>query len=861
MQTNRYPGPGPDVAREGLLSVRWRFQTLEAVRARPVMAGSTVYVGSNDDHLYALDARTGAERWHADAGGSVTYAPTVANDFVVAATRNETVSAYDTATGQVQWTFRDTGRRFSSPVSVGSTLLVSGVTGRFLDEQSRLYALDAATGEERWQHDLGGAFQKSPAVSNGFAITLCDMDSDEGICALDIRTGAERWRYPLDHVKERPIATDSLIFVRADEIIALDARTGTERWRFEEVARRSPRMAVDEVSLFAFCRQDYSSGLCAIDRTTGTVQWYREIPVWSVGPMVSDEAVYLMQDLAGDSGVKVEARQKDSGRLRWRARVHEAREPSSFAIAERLLVVGFRDGSVRALTGSDDSRPGDSGPQRHTSLSAVPPAPRVTISAPASDWPIDTIHYSRDSFFSVNAQPLSAIDTLMSDLAPGITRAYPLRTSDAPSSAAQSDDATSSHTDADSENTYAFFAPTDGVEERAVQAYNEKQDSLQEIEERENIYLGDQPPPPPYDSGPVYMLTLNAEGVLQTVQTVRSGTDSTGQSVYVPSGSDFGHAVAGLGDIDGNGVPDLAVGAPGIGEFAPRDRPQGPYEEPGGFYVLFLHADGTARQIRQHTVRSTDFDGSPGAGASIGTSLAPLGDLDGDGVPDVAVGGERAVWVLFLTREGEVRESRVLTHGRNGLRLREGSAAPSWLSGVGPLTSGDFDGNGQQELAFVCTPINARWSSRGVCGEGEVVILFLHPDGTVQRTHTLPLDSTRTGSDSLTISSVRSLSAAPLDEDGADALLISVAVTGPGSEQVERQMLRADYRSSDPFSLSQLRMVVPSDDPTASPVEYTGAGSVLPLVPLPDLNSDGRREWMRSTPEGLRVVFSADPGK
>jgi outer membrane protein assembly factor BamB len=46
------------------------------------VAHGVVYVGSNDSHLYAVDAKTGREKWKFKTGGKVLSSPAVANGVV-----------------------------------------------------------------------------------------------------------------------------------------------------------------------------------------------------------------------------------------------------------------------------------------------------------------------------------------------------------------------------------------------------------------------------------------------------------------------------------------------------------------------------------------------------------------------------------------------------------------------------------------------------------------------------------------------------------------------------------------------------------------------------------------------------------
>src|SRR5215469_10619362 len=50
------------------LEVLWKFSTKDAIEGAPAIDRGVVYVGSYDEHLYALDLETGKEKWKYKAG-------------------------------------------------------------------------------------------------------------------------------------------------------------------------------------------------------------------------------------------------------------------------------------------------------------------------------------------------------------------------------------------------------------------------------------------------------------------------------------------------------------------------------------------------------------------------------------------------------------------------------------------------------------------------------------------------------------------------------------------------------------------------------------------------------------------------
>ena len=108
----------------------WEFETRGDVDSSPVVAGDAVYVGSDDNKVYALDAATGAKRWVFKTSGDVDSSPVVAGSVVYVASYDKKVYALDAATGAKRWEFKTGDWVRSSPAVAGGAVYVESKDGK-----------------------------------------------------------------------------------------------------------------------------------------------------------------------------------------------------------------------------------------------------------------------------------------------------------------------------------------------------------------------------------------------------------------------------------------------------------------------------------------------------------------------------------------------------------------------------------------------------------------------------------------------------------------------------------------------------------------------------------------------------------
>ncbi len=226
----------------------------------------------------------------------------------------------------------------------------------------------------------------------------------------------------------------------------------------------------------------------------------------------------------------------------------------------------------------------------------------------------------------------------------------------------------------------------------------------------------------PWDSttgqfrGAVRVLFMNQDGSVKSSSKI---AHSLGGGPALPNDSNFGLSVTSIGDLDGNGVSELAVGAPGTWEY-------------GKVFVLFMNANGTASRS---TELASGINGIPllSGYKSFGTSVASIGDLNGDSIPDLAIGDSKdkgsnfysgAVYICMMNADGTVKESVRIAHGVNG-----GPVLPQdEYFGTSVALVGDVDGDGISDIAVGAVGESGPTGYRS----GAVFVLMMTTEGKVR---------------------------------------------------------------------------------------------------------------------------------
>jgi len=212
-----------DVLPSGTL--KWTFTTGEPVHSSPTVVEGTVYIGSRDRKLYALDAETGELRWEFHAGSWVESSPIVVDGVVYFGSNDGNIYALDAETGSELWSFATKYAVRSSPAFADGTIYIGS-------DDYYLYAVDAETGTGIWRADLGNIVYSSPVVTQGLVVvgafdgTIHSFNANNGKLRLKFDTKAGL-------VVSSPAVKDGIVYCSNSQgsLYAIDPKA--RNWPFE----------------------------------------------------------------------------------------------------------------------------------------------------------------------------------------------------------------------------------------------------------------------------------------------------------------------------------------------------------------------------------------------------------------------------------------------------------------------------------------------------------------------------------------------------------------------------------------------------------------------------------------------------
>lgn len=323
------------------ITLEWVFSTHGEVNPSPAVADDTVFIGSDDGYVYAIDANTGSGNWAFETGGRVHSSPAVADGTVFIGSGDGYIYALNANTGATEWKFKTNSWVMSSPTVVNGTVWVCDTDGGF-------YAIDINSGSGKLVFQADGEVVSSPAVVNNTAffgdsvgkIYGIDLSSKDVVAGIDTDAG----------VYSSPAVADGTVIVgnNDDIVYGFDANTSRQQWEFhlssgwlsDAHVESSPAVA-NGIAYFG----SVNNTIYGVDISTGSQRWaFQTEDCVDCSPAVADGVVYI-----GSNDNHLYALDADTGSGMWKYQTG-GEVYSSPAVVDGTVFFGSYDSGVYALS-------------------------------------------------------------------------------------------------------------------------------------------------------------------------------------------------------------------------------------------------------------------------------------------------------------------------------------------------------------------------------------------------------------------------------------------------------------------------------------------------------------------------------
>lgn len=186
----------------------WTYTTEFPVISSVSIANETLYA-ADFSRLYALDLKTGQERWRFDHGQLALYFAPILVEDEVAIAGYDTIYLLDRNTGKVVWS-----KRFDDTQVIPAGASEDAI---YVKSTNRFWALDRISGNVRWNYAATN-FVSLPAITRDQIYVVTRSDGGSQIRALAQADGQELWRVDQAGLTNAaPVVAGGRLYARTSE--------------------------------------------------------------------------------------------------------------------------------------------------------------------------------------------------------------------------------------------------------------------------------------------------------------------------------------------------------------------------------------------------------------------------------------------------------------------------------------------------------------------------------------------------------------------------------------------------------------------------------------------------------------------
>ena len=265
----------------------------------------TVYIGTENGAIVAMDAATGETKWSQSVEGEIISAPVVSENVLVVNTGAGTLFGLNVDNGEQLWINESdvpplTLRGISSPIAANGGTIVGTPTGKVQVNiiDSGLVAWETAITKPSGATELERIVDVdvTPLLYGGIVYAISYNGT---LAAIELRSGRVIWKREYGSYRDISMQGNTLYVVDNNSVIyGLDRRNGVELWSQSSLKKRSLTQA-EPVGDYLVVGDKWGF-LHWVDQSSGKI-----VARYDLGGDDEDESVYVAPIVVGDNIIAI----------------------------------------------------------------------------------------------------------------------------------------------------------------------------------------------------------------------------------------------------------------------------------------------------------------------------------------------------------------------------------------------------------------------------------------------------------------------------------------------------------------------------------------------------------------------------
>jgi outer membrane protein assembly factor BamB len=322
-------------------TLAWTFATKDEILSSPAVVDGTVFIGSTDNSVYAIDQATGSKRWSYPTQDMVEAPALVLDGRVYIGSSDGFLYALDAKTGELAWKFETQDKILGGAnwftSKTGEKRIVVG------SYDARVYSLDD-TGKKLWEYETDNYVNGTPAIYNG---EMVFGGCDAGLHLVNVETGKRVTKIDLGQgcqvAGSVALFADKAYFGHyGNEFLRVDLDSGNIDWRYSSKRDGFVSSPAINDKYVVFGGRD--KNLHCVTRKDGTPQWkFKTRRKVDASPVITGDKVVF-----GSGDGRLYLLSLKDGKELWNYDVGKAIY-SSPAVVDDMIIVGTGDHRVYAF--------------------------------------------------------------------------------------------------------------------------------------------------------------------------------------------------------------------------------------------------------------------------------------------------------------------------------------------------------------------------------------------------------------------------------------------------------------------------------------------------------------------------------